>query len=151
MAPQIWEYTLDLPEELQGDGGEPSHGENAIFIALTLFAMHAQGSDDIVHWKDVTLGTAVSKLRAKFQDSEKGIRRRFDALITAKSCDEIAVHARGMIQLLKAGGIGLDYGQFAAHVYLLQFPESAKRVRLSWGQDYFRSSVVHDQEGAENE
>jgi len=142
-VPDVWEFTLDLPDELAGETGIPTPAENAAFIALTLYAMHAQGSkDDMdIHNLDAgSLGKAASRLNAKSPENEKGIKRRFDALATAKTYTEIANHARGMIQLLKAGSIALDYGRFAKDIFLLQFPSYASEVKLSWGQDYYRYS-----------
>jgi CRISPR system Cascade subunit CasB len=151
-VPNVWEFTLDLPEELKGKGESSSFAENAVFATLTLYAMHAQGSKDNanVHSAEAgSLGRAASRLKMKFPENEKGIKRRFDALATAKSYREITNHARGMIQLLKAGGVELDYIQFARDVFSLQFPDSAKSVKLKWGRDYY--SYSQNEGGEDNE
>ncbi|MDR2088414.1 MAG: type I-E CRISPR-associated protein Cse2/CasB, partial [Clostridiales Family XIII bacterium] len=71
-------------------------------------------------------------------ENEQGILRRFNALVTAKTADEINLHARGVIQLLKQGEIKLDYVRFAKDLYNLQFSsESAKHVQRRWGRDFY--------------
>jgi CRISPR system Cascade subunit CasB len=150
-VPDVWELTLDLPSELAGKTDEPSYAENAAFIALTLYAMHAQGSKENanVHNADAgSLGKAAARLKTKNPENEKGIKRRFDALATAKNHNEIANHARGIIQLLKAGGIALDYARFAKDIFLLQLHDPAKNVKLGWGRDYY--SYIPEEKGEEN-
>ena len=44
--PMLWGTILtNLPEEFYGRNGEPSRAEWAIYIALTMFALHQQGHD----------------------------------------------------------------------------------------------------------
>lgn len=66
--------------------------------------------------------------------------RRFNAVITSSEMTELAHHARGLIQLMKASdkNIGLDYPQFARDLYNFQFPDGRKNVILRWGQDFYR-------------
>jgi CRISPR system Cascade subunit CasB len=59
-------------------------------------------------------------------------------MITANDFTEFAHHARGMIQLLKAGDIALDYPRFAEELFWYQFDEKRNQIRLRWGQDYYR-------------
>lgn len=42
--PELWELFLqDLPEEMLSRSGVPTHAQWAVYIALTLFALHQQG------------------------------------------------------------------------------------------------------------
>lgn len=44
--PELWELFLqDLPEEMLSRSGVPTHAQWAVYIALTLFALHQQGKD----------------------------------------------------------------------------------------------------------
>jgi CRISPR system Cascade subunit CasB len=141
-VPELWQYLYEgFPDELMGKGNAPSYAENAAHTALTLYAMHTQGSGN-VHEKDAgSLGTAANKLKRARPNSEPGIKRRFDALAAARTAAEISLHARGLIQLLKQGDIKLDYVVFAADLYNLQFGfESAKRVLRKWGKDFYYSN-----------
>lgn len=145
--PQLWGYFLEgMPESMMGIN-EPSRAERAIYTALTLFALHQQGSDpnsSLMHCEGVSFGTAVSKMRTEYNKESLG--RRFRIASTSSSVEELANHLRSMIQLLKRDGIGLDYGMLASDLYLFQFPEFASRVRLKWGEDYYRTIHMNNTE-----
>jgi CRISPR system Cascade subunit CasB len=52
--------------------------------------------------------------------------------------EEVSHHLRGLIQLLKAGNIPLDYPSLAEDLYQFQFPEMKDSVRLQWGRQFYR-------------
>ncbi len=145
--PDLFEILLgDMPEELYGRGDDPSYSEWAIYTALTLFALHQQGKDHPMSVGGKTenkntgnsLGAAVGYLVKQDRDREPAIKRRFDSVATANEFTEFAHHARGLIQLLRAGDIALDYPRFAEDLFWYQFDEIRNRVRLRWGEDYYR-------------
>ncbi len=139
--PELWEVTLkDFPQELMGKGPDPSNSEWAVHTVLTLWALHQQGNDlrkQCMSQEGEYLGLALRKLVAD-DDEEKRIKRRFDAVSTASSMEEFAHHLRGLIQLLKAKSIPLDYPALAEDLYWLQFPDARDSVRLGWGRDFYR-------------
>ena len=150
--PALWGRILEqLPENCWGKNG-PSEAEWAVYLALTLYALHQQGESSIsMNEKDCTLGQAVRQLAQKNTPSgqdwtESSVLRRFNALATADSMPELAHHLRGMIQLLRAEKIRLDYPQLAAELYQFQFPEGAARVRLQWGRELYRMTVESDEQ-----
>ncbi len=140
--PQLWgEFLLDMPEEMYGKGGQPSRAEWAIYTALTLFALHQQGHDpntEPMHQEGQPLGIAAGCLVTGKDDLDR-ILRRLNAAATATSMPALAHYLRGLVQLLRAKSIHLDYVSLAGDIFLYQFPESAGRVRLAWGQDFYRS------------
>ena len=113
-----------MPESFQGRSA-PSAAEWAVYLALTLYAMHQQGNDRPMNCPGNTLGRAVRQLAER---------------------NSAGHHLRGMIQLLSAakdGGIPLDYPQLAADLYELQctdprYAQTPANVRLRWGQDLYR-------------
>jgi len=138
-SPGVWELTLaELPEALASDYGKPSYAEWAIHLALTLFALHQQGKSDSVNDQGVSFGQAVSLLIAPDGKNESGIKSRFDAALTAKNIGEFAHHARGLIQLMRAHEVQMDYPLFAKDMYEYQFNESKDKVRLRWAEAYYR-------------
>lgn len=142
--PELWGLFLqDLPEQLESDTGEPTRGEWAIYLALTHYAMHQQGHElprDPMHKSKVSFGRAVRRLVKPVEDPEDcSILRRFNALATAASMPERMQHLRGLVQLMRAEGVPMDYTQLAVDLYLLQSETSASKVRLRWGQDYYRT------------
>ena len=146
--PELWGALLqDMPEEFLGKSG-PSREEWAIYLALTLYAVHQQSQAEPMNRQDYTLGRAVrewAERSAAGQDwTESSILRRFNALATADTLPEIAQHLRGIVQLLRAakgGAIPLDYPQLAADLYELQFVEKAPRVHLRWGQALYYTAT----------
>ncbi len=141
--PAIWGIFLqDLPPELESKTGAPTRAEWAIYLALTLYALHQQGHalpGDNMNREGARFGFAVRQLvKPGEQPQDSSILRRFNALATAASMREGAQHLRGIVQLLRADGIPLDYAQLAADLYDWQSLSAAPRVRLQWGQDYYR-------------
>ncbi len=139
--PQLWELLFrDFPEELMSQNGTPTWEEWAVTGALTLYALHQQGSDQKMHVKGQKLGTAIGSLVASDEERLKPVQRRFNAFATAKSMPECMHHLRGLIQLLRSEGIPLDYAELAGDLYTFQMPDGAAKVRLRWGQDFYRTA-----------
>jgi CRISPR system Cascade subunit CasB len=146
-VPEIWGATLrGLPDELMSKNGTPTIGEWAVHTALTLFALHQQGKDlekRLMSKDGATLGLAIRKL-IESDDDEPRIKRRFDASATSDSQEEFSHHLRGLIQLLKAKDVSLDYPVLAKDLFWFQIPETRDSVRLRWGQDFYRNSKQED-------
>ncbi len=139
--PKLWDYTLEkIPEFFLSKTGEPTFAEWAIHNAVTLFALHQQSlpiDRHCMHKEGQTFAEAVAML-IKNESDLKRIKRRFDTVVTAHSLLEMSHHARGLIQLLRREKLPFDYAQFADDLYWYQFPTTRDRVRLKWGQDFFR-------------
>lgn len=140
-VPQLWGEVLhNMPEELYSQSGEPSYAEWAVYTALTLFALHQQGKntkDEAMHREEVSLGRAVAGLVSNDDDRER-IWKRFVKVVTAGDMTELSYHLRGIVQLLKANGIALDYALLAKDLFLFQTQEYSDGVKLRWGQDFYR-------------
>lgn len=151
--PQLWgEFLMDMPEELYGFEGQPSRAEWAVYIALTLFALHQQGHDpaaEPMHREGQSLGAAVAQL-ASDDDEQARILRRLNAAATANSIPALAHYLRGLVQLLRGESIPLDYPALAGDVFDYQNPEKAARVRLRWGQDFYGTICKANKEEDEN-
>ncbi len=143
--PELWGAFLeDLPPELESKDGRPTQAEWAAYLALTLYALHQQGHDlphENMNRPGEGLGKAVRYLadaQGK-KPNEAPVSRRFNALATAEAMPERVHHLRGIVQLLRAEGVPLDYVRLAEDLYWLQVPAIAPRIRLKWGQDYYHS------------
>lgn len=145
--PELWDITLEgLPEAFYSRDGTPTRAEWAVYTALTFFALHQQGSDirqRPMNAKGISPGIAMRKLVHTDED-EMRVKRRFDAVITAESITEVAYHFRGLVQLLKSENIPLDYPALAADLYFFQFDGARDKVRLRWGQDFYRRQAVEE-------
>ena len=132
-------------EELMSSTGEPTWAEWAVSGALTLYALHQQGAQRSMQADGQRLGMAIRKLAGNDTDRLKAVQRRFNAFATARSMPECLHHLRGLVQLLRSEDIPLDYVELAGDLYEFQTPDGAARVRLRWGQDFYRNAFRTEQ------
>ena len=138
--PELWGLIFNnIPEELLGIK-EASFAEWAVYTALTLYALHQQGNEKFMHSEDVSIGKAASML-VKNEDDEERIRRRLGLAVTATSPSDLAYYLRGVIQLLSREEIAIDYARLAKELYLMNYEESSKAIKLSWGRDFYIRNI----------
>ena len=136
--PELWGLIFDkMPEELLGKS-KASPAEWAVYTALTLYALHQQGNEKFMNVEDVSVGKAASMLVKNDDEDKDRIRRRLGLVVTATSPSDLAYHLRGVIQLLSREEIGLDYALLARDLYLMNYEERAKDIKLSWGREFYR-------------
>lgn len=150
--PELWGIFLQtLPEELMSKGYDPSRAEWAIYTALTLFALHQQGHSDSVHLqgRENSLGCSVRKLIHSDEEEE---RIRFKLSVAAQSEDmaELSYRLKTLVRLFSAENISLDYVDLAKDLFLFQSETYRDRIRLKWGQDFYRI-VKTNENGKEEE
>jgi CRISPR system Cascade subunit CasB len=134
---ETWDIVFeDFDDALKGPGNNASDAENVVHTALTLYAIHQQGKDQKMSG-DNSFGNAVKKLISADGSNENAVKRRFDAVITADNFREFSHHARGLVQLMKANNVPLDYPGFAKDLYLYCNPEHKNNIRLRWGRDFY--------------
>jgi len=135
-----------LNENSIGRGDAPSPSESAAFHALTLFALHMQGSTRPMHQRGISFATACGRLHATSDSAS--LKPRFDALLLARSSRARLNHARSMITLLRGAQLGFDYAQFATDLRALDNANKRPGVLLRWGRDFamgrFRTSDATD-------
>lgn len=137
--PEIWGIFLNgIPDEMLSRNGEPTKAEWAIYIALTMFALHQQGNSVNVHQDGTSFGRAVAMLMNEQTDDERErVLRRFGPAVTANDMYALSHHMRCLIELMRNKGIKLDYVMLAKDIYDYQFSEGKKKVQLRWGQDFY--------------
>lgn len=156
-AEAVWPMLLEqIPEELLSENGVPTPTENAIFVALQLYALCQQGSRRISGLpaeekpseanEKIYRATIGESLRAvRRADNEKGLDRRFNAMLTAQSFDELAYHLRQLIKLAKAAGVtAMDFPQLAEDLFWIQ-RDDAQQVKLRWATGYYRINQNDEQ------
>jgi CRISPR system Cascade subunit CasB len=140
--PALWGLVFEgMPDECSNDCA----AENAIYAAITLYAMHQQSRDvkkSPMSVPKVSLGAAVHRL-ASVRDGDqwnKGpVWRRFVRAVTSNDVEEFALHLRGLVQFLRSEGISLDYPALAENLYWFHFSKGRDRVRRSWGLDFYKN------------
>ena len=142
--PELWGLIFEeMPEDLLGKNNA-SPAEWAIYTALTLYALHQQGNEKFMNVEDVSIGKAASML-VKNEDDEDRIRRRLGLVVTATSPYDLAYHLRSVIQLLSRDAIGIDYARLARDLYLMNYEESSKAIKLAWGRDFYNRKKPEDE------
>ena len=160
--PELWGMLFaEMPEEMLSQNGQPTREEWAIYTALTLYALHQQSSkisEQNMHAAEKPenrLGRAVARLVKDEENDRERIARRFNAFATADDMLTAAHHLRGLIQLLRAEEIPLDYVHLAENLYDFQNPDFRPGVRLEWGQDFYDKSraanEAHDEQKGQDE
>jgi len=138
-SPDIWDLTLRGAHDSWGSRHDnPSYEQWAIHTALTLYALHYQGKDVSMNDEKRSFASATASIAKDDEGRREAIRRRFNAVATAMDFTELAYHARGIIQMLKAEDIPMNYPQFTEDLYLFQIPGLADGIRLRWGEDFYK-------------
>ncbi|WP_378741362.1 type I-E CRISPR-associated protein Cse2/CasB [Nocardia brasiliensis] len=150
-VPEIWDSTIAaVPASLRGEDGfddlEPSIAEQAAHSALTLFAAHQQSMPVRAHVAEVSFGRAVGMLARSEGRSAEAVTRRFMAVATAQSIDEVLAHIRGLVTQLRTAKLGFDYARLADDITGLLTPARAQQVRLAWGREFYRTPQPSDSE-----
>ncbi len=134
----------NIPAEYLGKYGSLTAEERSIILTLQLFALHQQGKDQNVNVQadskaettSGNLGASLSSLRVG--DDSQAIDRRFNAMITATSFNELANHLRHMIKLLKSKTeTKVNYPQLAQDLFWFQKGQQSS-IRLKWSRSYYR-------------
>lgn len=130
----------NIPAEYLGRSGALTDAERAIILALQLYALHQQGKEQNVNAqadaKERDLGASLNSLR--FADDSQAIDRRFNAMITATSFNELANHLRHLIKLLMSKTeTKVNYAQLAQDLFWFQKGQ-ASGIRLKWSRSYYR-------------
>ena len=140
-------------------GGELSYMEQAIFIAIQMYAIHQQsnvesvlkfGNDDEnepIEKKNkykANIGDALATLRS---DESESIDKRFNAMITATNFNKLSYHLRQMIKILKSKSEAkVDYAKLAEDLYWFMIGRK-EEVRLSWARSYYKYRKNEEMEG----
>ncbi|MFI1017920.1 type I-E CRISPR-associated protein Cse2/CasB [Streptomyces sp. NPDC020965] len=135
------------------DVGRDLAEENAVHLAVTLWALHQQSVHDAnMHEFGHGLGRAVRRLAtaksdpgATAPDGQKAqpnaelsetLRKRFVRIGTSTSYESLAVRLREMTVLLRAARIPLDYGLLADQLFQWQDESRRAEIRRAWGRDF---------------
>lgn len=155
--PALWGVAFEgFPEKLVGRGDDPNRAERAAHAALVLLAIHLQSAREPRHLQGRRLGLAVADLArhsarqtdANLHDSASVQRlRRF---ATATSWAHGLTHLRGLIQLMRAEGVALDYGDLAKGRDRIQTPSGLRVARLQWGRDIHATPSKNKSDTEEN-
>lgn len=141
-----------IPEEFYTKYSKLTYEENAILTTLQLYAIHQQSEVDSVNntekkdgWDNV--GESIAEIRT--EDNFLSLDRRFNAMITSQSFEELSNHLRQLIKILKGSKdiVKINYPKLSKDLY--DFARGYdERVRLNWSRAYYSKNIS---KGEENE
>ncbi|MBX7556121.1 MULTISPECIES: type I-E CRISPR-associated protein Cse2/CasB [Kocuria] len=135
-TPEVWQIVLDvLPEQFLGTRDQPTRGEWAAHVALTLYGVHQQGNQSPMHAPGTSFGTSMGRLMRE----RPSAKSRYDALLTASHFTGRRNYLRTLVGLLSTDGIPTDHGRLALDLFRLQSAAHKDRVIRVWGRDFYRA------------
>ncbi len=158
------EVFSEMPLDFLSADGIVTKEESAIFTALQLYALHQQGNSASVNAYDLTneankidseneedendkisnkwmnIGYSLNALRTG--EDSASIDRRFNAMITSATFQEMTVHLRHLISIFKAkSDAKINYAKLAEDLFWFQNGKQ-EQIRLRWGQSYYRNKKI---------
>ncbi|MEU1126069.1 type I-E CRISPR-associated protein Cse2/CasB [Streptomyces sp. NPDC005899] len=154
--PDLWSLIDTGPLHAPPDGARPLserdlvRAEDALHVALTLWALHQQSRPTGMHQPDRRdtrrgLGTAVRRMM-KPGEIDEPLRKRLVRAGTAPDLASLGQRLRDIVVLLRREDIPLDYALLAGQLYTWQRPGGADTVRREWGRSFH---AWHDRNAAE--
>ncbi|MFC8270138.1 type I-E CRISPR-associated protein Cse2/CasB [Streptomyces cinereoruber] len=119
---------------------ELARAEDALYAALTLWALHQQSRGTGMHQthrreRPRGLGAAVHRLMPA-NDIDDSLRKRLVRAGNAPDLTALAQRLRDIVTLLRREDIPLDYALLAGQLYQWQWPGGPDRVRITWGRSF---------------
>ena len=141
---EVWPILFDkLPEEFVSEYENPTSEEIAIYHAIQLYSLYQQGGQSFQRLsehnednKKPNIGYYLSSLRK--EDSTTTTDRRFNAMITSSTLEELVYHLHHMLSLLKSKSSyrKIDFAKLAEDLYWYQ-QNNQEIVRLEWARAYY--------------
>ncbi|MFB8440642.1 type I-E CRISPR-associated protein Cse2/CasB [Streptomyces niveus] len=145
-TPDLWGLYDTGPLHESPDGVRPLgeaelvRAEDAVHVALTLWALHQQSRGTGMHRAGTrtapqALGTAVRRLMPP-GDIDEPVRKRFVRAGNAPDLPAVAQRLREIVVLLRGADVPLDYALLAEQLYRWQEPGGPDDVRRAWGLSF---------------
>jgi CRISPR system Cascade subunit CasB len=138
-AEDVWPLLFEnLPQEFLGQNGRETFKEKAIYTTLQLYALCMQGAAESVKSDSGYRGSVGMSLRSgRNPEDSKALDRRFGALITANTFEEMAYHLRQMLKIVKSHtGMTVNFPRLASDLLSFQYGNQRK-IGFQWAQDYY--------------
>ena len=140
-AEKVWPLIFEgLPEEFLGTRGRAIREERAIYTTLQLYALCMQGSGGRVTAddnRDTSIG--VSLRAGRDPEDSTALDRRFNAMATADTFEELSYHLRQLIKVVRSRAVmQINFARLAEDLYRLQQGrEHQQRLCFVWAKDYY--------------
>ncbi|WDF83245.1 type I-E CRISPR-associated protein Cse2/CasB [Lacticaseibacillus pabuli] len=150
-AQAVWPVLMaHLDDRDLSKNGQPTPAEIAVFTAVRLYAIHQQKNDDddnayASRWNKEKPGMTLFGVLAQMRrdpDKQVALDRRVAPLLATTNITSLINSLTHLVDMVKANNrkFKIDYAELANQLYWFQQSyEQANRVRLQWGQDYYRT------------
>ncbi|MBQ0837855.1 type I-E CRISPR-associated protein Cse2/CasB [Lactiplantibacillus pentosus] len=151
-AQALWPLLMRYltPDMLSSDG-QPTAQEVAVYTAVRLYAVHQQSTESFVFGavkpkNDEQPGEPLFRVLAQLRGSEDtrvALDRRVQPLLATTNVASVINALTHLVSILKATkpSLKIDYAQLAQDLYWFQQNyKQANRIRLQWGEAYYRST-----------
>ncbi|MFJ1652373.1 type I-E CRISPR-associated protein Cse2/CasB [Streptomyces sp. NPDC088337] len=144
--PDLWALIDTGPLHETPHGARPLserelvRAEDALHVALTLYALHQQSRRSGMYQADRPdrrrgLGAAVRRMM-KPGEIDEPVHKRLVRAGTAPDLTVLAQRLRDIVVLLRREDIQLDHALLAGQLYTWQWPGGADTVRREWGRSF---------------
>ena len=125
---------------------------NAVYMALTLYALHQRGYERSMHARNVSLGKAVARLARAEGDKnakEKAVKR-IQVLTESRRPEILSYHLRQLVSMMNRSKspVSMDYGLLATDIAEILRGKDTDQVYLRWSRDFFRELNYQERKGA---
>ncbi|MFI9116975.1 type I-E CRISPR-associated protein Cse2/CasB [Streptomyces venezuelae] len=145
-VPDLWDLIdTQLLHDARREGRplsevELARAEDALHVAVTLWALHQQSRGKGTHElhrreRPRGLGAAVHRAMPP-NEIDDSLRKRLVRAWNAPDLATLAQRLRDLVTLLRREDVRLDYGLLAGQLYQWQWPGGADRVRTAWGRSF---------------
>ena len=121
-----------LPYMARHVSGMPEWQERLAYIVAPLFAVHPSNTGE------GNMGDHMAALRGA---NDEALERRFAVLLAAHP-EELDVHLRHVISMLKQNNIPVNWEQLMRDIGDWGHPDRQARVRRRWANSFWRSEVT---------
>jgi CRISPR type I-E-associated protein CasB/Cse2 len=113
------------------------HYEDACFLVAGLFAWHQLPR---LHISDGLVNLGASLRQHADSTSGNGAERRFVALLNADH-EDLAVHLRHVVGLLRVSGTRIDYARLLRDVHVDAWNAETRYVQRAWSRAFWRPTA----------
>lgn len=162
----VWPLLLSHLDKTQlSYDGQPTRDEIAVYAAIRLYAIHQQGVTGLVYGPIIyndsvnsdmaghPLLQVLGNLRSK-KDGKEALDRHVEALLGTTTITSTIINLTHLVSILKTKSNKsqkIDYAQLAQELYWAQYDyQSANRVRLRWGEQYYGAPMNTDNSEGKN-
>ena len=125
---------IECPDELLGKN-QASDAEWAIYTALTLYAVHQQGSDTSMNQEKISLGHASARL-IKTEDDTDRILKRLNLVVTAVSPEDLAYRLKEHDSVIQTGRNCAGLCKACKRIIFIPYEEYAPKHQAELGKRF---------------